>query len=96
MDAEVCMTFLYCRVSVRCGTAELGGAENRERPRMTLSPASQEKMCGLADLGRTATLGGRGSGATLRAWIAPGNDAIPARAAGKCGFPAGGERGDWN
>ncbi|KAJ1161740.1 hypothetical protein NDU88_002221 [Pleurodeles waltl] len=54
------------------------------------------EKCGLADLGRDATLGGRESGATLRAGIALKNDAIPARAAGKCSFPAGmeGERGD--
>ncbi|KAJ1126497.1 hypothetical protein NDU88_004904 [Pleurodeles waltl] len=48
-----------------------------------------KKMCGFADLGRDATLGGRGSGATLRAGIAQKNDAILARAAGNCGFPAG-------
>ncbi|KAJ1213773.1 hypothetical protein NDU88_001404 [Pleurodeles waltl] len=68
-----------------------GSAKNDAIPRVT-----GENVGGLADLGRTATLGGRGSGATLRAGIAPGNDAIPARAAGKCGFPAGveGEHGD--
>ncbi|KAJ1107256.1 hypothetical protein NDU88_004649 [Pleurodeles waltl] len=76
MEAEVHMTFLCCRMFVKSGMAEPGGAEVRERlcalrerPNMTLSLGACRRNSGMADLGKNAIMGGRGSEAPcVRGW----------------------------